>query len=273
MSAAARCTTSTICLLIGDQLQQEFVAAAEDAFARLSIPFEYVEADFGDFGSLPLGFHLSRAAYGRLHVPSTARRFASRTLYLDADTLVIGDIAALAETDFGKAAVVAAVRSRLHPTVRLGGIDDWEQRGLDPTAPFFNSGVLLIDNDAWTRRDISAQVVADLRRRPETASFADQGALNSVLYDQWSELPWYWNHEIVRTPAVRVGPFVVSRRSYLAYREVRILHYLADLKPWDARYPPGYLSTVYRRNWEHFLPVPAPHFQSYRQWLRKRYSR
>ena len=272
ISAGARSTTSTICLLVGDRIRADLVTAAYGAFARSAVPFEYVDADLAEFSSLPLGYWYSRAAYGRLAVPEAGRRFAPRTLYLDADTLAIGDIATLTEIDFGQTHVAAAVRSATIPTCGFpGGISDWEERGLDPTAPFFNSGVLLIDNDRWTSRDVSAQIIADLRRNPQAATFADQGTLNAVLRDQWIELPRQWNYEVFRRPAVRVGPLVVSRRSVFSYSKTKVLHYFMDLKPWDARYPPGFFSAVYRRNWEQFLPTPAPRVDGYRAWLRRRY--
>ena len=84
--------------------------------------------------------------------------------------------------------MLGAVRSSTIPTLE-GAVADWEERGLDPAAPAFNGGVLLIDNDRWIRHGISAKIAADLRRKPEAARFADQGALNAVLHDRWIALP------------------------------------------------------------------------------------
>ena len=97
ISAGARSTIPTICLLIGDQLSTEQVATAEGVFAHHALPFQCVQVDLAEFSSLPLGLWYSRATYARLHVPEIAARFASRTLYLDADTLTIGDVAPLAD--------------------------------------------------------------------------------------------------------------------------------------------------------------------------------
>lgn len=271
ISAAARTSVSTMCILLGDRLSGELSAAIQDAFGRLAIPFDYVEADFGEFSSFPTGFYLSRATYGRLCIAETGRRFASRTLYLDSDTLVVGDVAPLAQVNLGDH-LIAAVRSWEHATVSSPGcVVDWEERGFDPAAHFFNAGVLLIDNDAWLREDVSSRVGAAIRRRPETVTFADQGTLNAILYDRWVELPWHWNHQILRTPTVRIGPWVVSRYFGFSLGKVRVLHYLTDVKPWHPSYPPGYFGTIYRRYWARYLPVPAPPGQTYRKWLRARY--
>jgi lipopolysaccharide biosynthesis glycosyltransferase len=270
ISAGARSTLPTICLLIGDQLSAEQVATAEDVFAHHGLLFQCVQVDLGEFSSFPLGLWYSRATYARLYVPEIAARFASRTLYLDADTLTVGDAAALTEVNFGEEHVLGAVHSSTIPTLE-GAVADWEERGLDPTASAFNGGVLLIDNDRWIRHGISAQVASGLRRKPEAARFADQGALNAVLHDRWTALPAGWNCEIWRRPAVRLGPFVLSRTSCQSLRQARILHYFQDVKPWQPDYPPGYFGSVYRRAWERFLPVPPPPLQSYRRWLRLRY--
>ena len=273
LSAGARSTASTLCLLFGDRLEADFITSAEDAFSRSGIPFKYVEADFTSFSSLPQRFHFTRAAYGRLCVPEVARRFAPLTLYLDADTLVMCDIAPLARLGLGTKHVAAAVRDRWRLTVSSpNGVIDWEERGFEPTAPFFNSGVLVIHNDSWIREDISSDVVTELSERPENATFADQGALNIVLHDQWVELPRSWNYQVAPTPAVRIGPIVVSRRSWFAPGSVRVLHYLAGVKPWDVHYPPGYPRSLYRQTWANSLSSAIPPADGYWQWARRRYA-
>ena len=42
ISAAARSSVSTMCLLLGDRLDGDFLAAAENAFAQFAIPFAHL---------------------------------------------------------------------------------------------------------------------------------------------------------------------------------------------------------------------------------------
>lgn len=272
LSTARRSTARIVSLLVGDRLEEPFVSQAREVFDFFGLAFEYVDADLSEFGALPLGGHFSRAIYGRLLVVDAATRLAPMTLYLDSDVLAVRDIAPLAGVRLDTDHVVAAVQARGIPTCgSVGGIADWKQRGFDPAAPYFNSGVLLIDNDGWTHREISAHVLAYLRGAPLDTMFGDQAALNAVLMDRWKRLPWWWNYQVVRTPAVRLGNLAVSRHGAFSLAKVRMLHYFQSIKPWDSRYPPGYLRDVYRSEWVRLLPVPLSKGQRYHEWLRRRY--
>jgi lipopolysaccharide biosynthesis glycosyltransferase len=272
LSACVQCSEPLACLLVGDQLEPSLASAVRATFEHHAIPFIYVDSDLTDLGSLPVGFHFSRATYGRLLVVDAASSLAARTLYLDSDTLVVGDVSPLAYLPLGPGDVVAAVRAPGIPTAASpGGVSDWKERGLDPGAPFFNAGVLLIDNERWRQREISKVVVEDLSASPDAATFADQGTLNAVLSGCWTELTSDWNYQLVRAPALRLGPYAVSYRYRLDLRRARILHYFQSIKPWDRRYPPGALTNLYREAWEELLPLPAPSSQTFRQWLRERH--
>lgn len=270
MSASRHTLLKTVCVLLGDRLGRRFVIEAEDLFRAASIPFRYVRVDLDTAADYPLASHLSRATYGRLEIAHATIDLAPRTLYLDADALVVGDIAALARWNLDSH-VAGAVRSRIIPNCSShGGIPDWSELGLRSDAPFFNAGVLLIDNRAWERDSVSARVIDRITTAPDNATFADQGALNAVLYNRWTELPGVWNFEVARGPAVRVGPLVVSRRYNLLLRSVRILHFCQGVKPWHAAYPPGALRAIYRRHWRASLPVAPEAAQSYWTWWRTR---
>jgi len=266
LSASTQTAVRVLCLLVGDQLSPGLVSSIAETFDRLSVPFEYADGDLREWSTLPTGYHFTRAAYGRLRVPEIARNFAARTLYLDADTLVLGDIADLAELEFAPGNVVGAVGSLLIPTCASpGGVPDWRALAFQPDAPFFNSGVLLIDNVAWIRRNVSASVVDRINDAPDAVTYADQGALNVVLYDSWMELPRAWNIEIPRTPAIRIGPLMLGRRTF-SLSGARILHYFQALKPWDPKYPPGALRAIYRRQWCRLLAVPLDDAVGFRHW-------
>lgn len=259
---------------MGDDLDPDAVTDARKLFQRYRVPFKYVEGDFSGLDHLPVSNHLSRTTYGRLLIPAAAVDLAPKTLYVDADTLTVGDVAPLLQVTLEQHVIAAAVPSRDIPTCSSsGGIRDWRERGFEADDPFFNAGVLLIDNSRWLERDISGNVLAELTQKPDTASFADQGILNSLLHGRWAKLPWIWNHEVVRTPNARIGSWVVARQSRISLRDVRILHFLADVKPWQPEYPPGYLRTRYRREWRQFLGSSLPAPEGYVAWVRRRYGR
>jgi lipopolysaccharide biosynthesis glycosyltransferase len=259
LSAAVRTDAKALYLLFGDDLDDEFVAAAREAFDRHSVPFEYVRGDFSPYASLPQGYYFTRAAYGRLGIPAIATEFARRLLYLDADTLVLHDVAPLCTVELSDRRIVGAVQSRGIPTLGSpGGVLDWSRRGLDRNAPFFNSGVLLIDSERWLANDVSARVVAELEHMPDTATYADQGTLNALLANRWTRLPWSWNYEVVRTTRRRVGPVPIGRWSSLRLRRAGIVHYFADVKPWAHAYPPGHPRSLYREQWATLLPDAPP---------------
>ena len=269
LSAATNSTAPCICLFVADAVPAAVEEAIQHAFSKRGVPLEYVRADLGPYNHLPTGLHLTRAAYCRLLIPDLAESLAGLTLYVDADTLAIGDVAPLT-TALRPNDIVGAVRDRLIPVVgEASAIPDWRQHGLSPSSPFFNSGVLLINNTRWRESNVSDRVVARLSEAPEAARLADQGALNLVLYGQWRELPQDWNRAVRRSAAARVGSLVVSRRSVFSLRRTRILHFFQRVKPWTPEYPPGYLNDLYRAKWHQLLPIEPPPKQTYGDWLRR----
>jgi lipopolysaccharide biosynthesis glycosyltransferase len=266
LSAAAH-SGAARCLLVGDRLAPDTSQAISDTFSRAGVAAEIVESDLKSFESLPAGFHFSRATYGRLLVPELAARLAERTLYLDADTLTVGDLAAAAQLPLGDH-IAAAVPSG---TVSApGAVADWRELGLSQDAPFFNSGVMLIDNGRWLAAGVAAGVSEKLKHHPGTSTFADQGTLNSVLAGQWAPLDHSWNRTVRRGPSIRLGPLLIASRSLVWLRRVRVLHYFQSVKPWQRAYPPGALRDLYADAWSRSLPTPLPTGLSVREWLKSR---
>jgi lipopolysaccharide biosynthesis glycosyltransferase len=138
--------------------------------------------------------HLPEAAYFRLWAVSAAGEAAERVLYIDSDVLVRQSIDALWGVDLAGNAI-GAVRSVNYPALGTrGAVDRWRDLGVDPRAPYFNSGVLLFDPGRWNEEDIARQcleyVSTCLRGR-----LADQEALNAVLAGRFAELGPEWNQQ------------------------------------------------------------------------------
>ena len=155
---------------------------------------------------------------------------AGRVLYLDCDTLVVDDISRLSALDL-----------RPHPIAAVTNVfpkdlsDIPARLGIAPGA-YFNSGVLLMDLDAW-RADGHGPAIARLAREdPGRLVFPDQDALNiwlahsrHPLHPRWnaqnSVFYFSWAEDVFGAEAVRE-----------ARSDPAILHFEgpAHAKPWHA---------------------------------------
>lgn len=151
-------------------------------------------------------------------------------LYLDTDILVRTDLAALAEIDCGGAPLAAVVDAVKEADSAAGRVFDFRAMGLDPSAPFFNGGVLWLDIGAWRRQSRfrrALEIAPKLRRafsatteRP--GAFTDQDVLNVLFHNEWHQLVPAWNRQCPFGYGVlHEGP------------ENRLLHYVTRPKPWE----------------------------------------
>ncbi|MGV9214402.1 glycosyltransferase family 8 protein [Micromonospora sp. RB23] len=138
-----------------------------------------------------------------------------RMLYMDADTLVVGDVRPLAEAPLGEHA--------------FGAVRDWD---FGAPAQIFgkryagrqlNAGVLVIDLKRWDAIDATRRVFDFARNRTDLV-LPDQDSLNVALGDHWRELGYEWNFQVARTVV----------REYRGPAP-RILHYGGTRKPWLGR--------------------------------------
>ena len=114
---------------------------------------------------------------------------APRVVYLDCDTLVLGDVGELAAMDLGGRAVAAV------DNVSLGSEADAARADLAPGTRYFNSGVLVLDLETWRREHLADAVHAEGMAR-QAAPFPDQDALNAVLAHRRLSLHPRWNCQI-----------------------------------------------------------------------------
>jgi len=164
---------------------------------------------------------LGAPAYYRCLLPDLLAGSPDRVLYLDADTLVLDHLGELWRIPMG-GAPVAAVQDWL-PTV-AHAVAPWQSLGLDGTAPYFNSGVMLIDPRAWLREDAGGRV---LRR-----CLSDQQHL--VARGLWPQ------HDQYGLNVVFHGRWKALSSSYNAFTELPaqnpvILHFVGNGKPWSLK--------------------------------------
>ena len=189
--------------------------------------------------SLPTGLptmqHLSRAAYGRLFAVDLLSG-VDRAVYLDADLLVRADLTPLFELDL-RGHVLAAAQSVIVPHVAapIAGLRNWRALGMDPTTPYFNSGVMAIDVPGWIDRDVTDEAIRFVFDHPEDIELADQDALNGVLNGDFLRLDLRWNQELALRQPKHLGYAVFDADEVdAAIAQPAIVHFTGATKPWLA---------------------------------------
>jgi lipopolysaccharide biosynthesis glycosyltransferase len=122
--------------------------------------------------------------YYRLFFPLLVPANVSRLLYVDTDTVIVGDIRVLFSEDL-IGFPLGAVYDNYVKTQPLIGVDK--------EGEYFNSGVLLMDLKRWKEQNITQKAVEYLHQYPERILFVDQCALNAVLKKNWKALPEKYN--------------------------------------------------------------------------------
>lgn len=198
---------------------------------------------------LPSMGRISQVMWYRLLLPDLLPE-THRVLYLDCDTLAMDDLSPLWRLDM-HARPVAAVsnvfpRDLLHIPAHVGV----------PADSYFNSGVLLMDLDAWRGREFGGEIARAAIDHPDRLVFPDQDALNIVLaadreplHPRWnaqnSVFYFAWAEEVLGADAVRE-----------ARSDPAILHFEgpAQAKPWHPRSTHPYRETYL----EHRRRTPWP---------------
>ncbi len=181
------CAEITIYILdngISSEQRARFEATAEDfhcqlVFCDVSERLDTLGAKVNVYGN---GGGYS--AYARLFIQEFLPTSVERAVYLDCDTLVTGDLSSLFELPLNDCPIAL-------------GIDCLRQEykqviGLTMRDSYFNSGVMLIDLQAWRKGDWQTKVINTLesgRHYP----LVDQDVLNLVLHGHIATLPPCFN--------------------------------------------------------------------------------
>ncbi len=169
---------------------------------------------------LPVG-PVVRASFYRIKAADQLADKYRRILYLDSDILMEGgDLERLITIGMGKHPI-AAVTSRLIHKRSDGRASEYRILGM-PALPYFNSGVMVIDTDAYLRERISDRCVETILNNREAILLADQSAYNIVLRGEFAMLSPVWN-------------WMTSREYPFATRQipVRFRHFCGPQQPWN----------------------------------------
>ena len=181
--------------------------------------------DFDTFG-------WNEVVLARLLVDRLLPETVHRVIYLDGDTIAVGSLRELWETDLQGNTLGASVE----PTANRGRKRDLGLEG----KPYYNAGVLLIDLDRWKARKAAERVLEFYRAHGGRLFANDQDAINGSLSEEiltlspkWNfyNIFWYYSYDaLVRIS--RPAPYLSREVFEDAARDPRIIHYLGEDRPW-----------------------------------------
>lgn len=216
----------------------------------------------------PVFGHVSVATYFRVVLGPLLPASWEKVIYLDADTLVTGDLTELWELPMEGNTILAVQEADL--TIGFGGgIPEYEKMGLSPDMPLFNAGVFVADLRKWRDDQVGERVMDYLRRNYKDVMFWDQDGLNAVLARKVGLIPRRWNYRVDCAYEGESGvPDGVIREN--VRRDSAIVHFASAVKPWHfyANHPAkelffDILQNTSWRGWRPRTPLRAlrnPHY-------------
>ncbi len=135
--------------------------------------------DPADVAGLPRTSRISDVMWYRMLLPELLED-VTRIVYLDCDIVATDDVGALMTVDLAGQPVAA-----VHNV--MAGMDVHARRLGLAASEYCNSGVLVLDLDAWRATGLAAEVLGRARREADPL-FPDQDALNATLAGRWQRL-------------------------------------------------------------------------------------
>jgi lipopolysaccharide biosynthesis glycosyltransferase len=198
---------------LGEDVQRSLQSMAQRCHANANLIFHTIP-DASIKRYMP-GPGNSRMYYARIGMASLMTN-VERGIYLDSDTLVMGDLSDLWDSDFAGAIVMA---SRDRKVCLLYEDSPWPLAPREESLPYFNSGIMLVDFQKWRAENVEQQCLDLIANPSVTYQWWDQTILNHVLRGKVGFLPQEWNWQSEEFPPIDEPT-------------PRILHYTTRLKPW-----------------------------------------
>lgn len=215
--------------LHSDSLPSDSLVKLNRLCERFGAKFLPLEVDAALLDGFPLSERFPVEAWYRVVLPTLLFN-VDRVLWLDADTLVRGDIEPLWSTNLGGAPLAAC------PNPILYGFQSLIARlGVRDRSLYFNSGVMLMNLKRMRDEGYRSTLLALGREHFQYIRFADQDVLNAAYAHRYLKLHMRWNvltHAYINIPETRRVFGKSAMES--ALREPQILHFTGSPrhKPW-----------------------------------------
>jgi lipopolysaccharide biosynthesis glycosyltransferase len=193
-----------------------------------------------EFQELPVTEYADIEVYSRLLAPKVLPSDWDKVLYLDCDMVILEDLSPLYDMACNDSAV-HAVRDQIGLVSETHGVFNFAEMGIPPNTPYFNSGVLLINLRHWRQHNVTGRVFDYLNKHQKSVACWDQGGLNAILHNSWTELDPTWNQMRCSLQPERWKQLGRSMSDWKrTITHPKIIHYTDQYKPWISDRLPGY---------------------------------
>lgn len=261
--------------LLDGGVTQHNKSMLKDSLANLPIQFQWIKFDSNALRQFNVSHHISHTAYFRLLLADVLPKSVDKVIYLDCDLLVRGDLLELWElpvesVDLWAARDIAcpyvdaqkgnANAKKSNPYLAVyRPIPNYQELGIDSSAPYFNSGVLVINLERWRQKQLSRQLLACLKENERHVWCWDQYALNVVLHGHWKSLPMQWNMgtHVYEYPSIKHSPIDAEEFERMA-NDPKIVHFTTEWKPWhfgiEHKYREAFFEALDETAWRGWRP-------------------
>lgn len=213
------CEDTVVYFLLSDLSEQnreffeQYVAAHGSKIRYLNIGKE-------EFAGLPVKSYISRETYFRLLASELLPAEEHRVLWIDADTVINGNLKAFYNCDFEGSAVIACPHGELMKPVM---IQNCAEIGITVPEQYFNAGVMLCNLDVWRTMKIRERIRGILDEK-RSFKFPGQDLTNRIFNGKVKTADW----EKYNCMTHSVLPDSIARLE----QEAVIIHYVGRAKPW-----------------------------------------
>lgn len=208
-----------------------------DVFSKKGIMLYYIAPEV--FKNFKISHHINHSTYYRFLIPDVLPQDVDRVLYLDADTIVNGDISPIFDLEFDDDTYLYACDHLFKPEQKM----HLRKFGLSEYDDYFNAGVMYIDLKKWRRDNISRILMDFALKRKDDILWWDQDVLNVIFHKKWKKLHPKYNviWEVLESDSD--DPKIKE-----AKENPVIVHYTRSVKPWHSNsyHPLKYLYWMYR---------------------------
>lgn len=203
---------------ISDEMKQKTLDLANENF---EISFVSVEKYLKRFTKkLPVRHYYSKTTYYRLFIADMFHEY-EKAIYIDSDTIVLGDISKLYETDLSNH-LIAGCKEQAMEQVDVYGTYVEKVIGIS-RHEFFNAGIMLINCKKFREVKLLDKFIYYLGIYDFVVT-QDEDYLNLICKDDILWLDQKWNTELTG-----------NLQYDYDVNEAHILHYIMVNKPWHYR--------------------------------------